>query len=105
MSNRGDIRCISDCSGSMSDIAKINSGNESAALVQKRRVMSTNSGLGASAKLTVRRSRAMPQIGHEPGSGRTISGYIGQTYSVLFKGTEGAAGSSAMPHFGHAPGV
>jgi hypothetical protein len=47
----------------------------------------------------------MPQIGHEPGSSRTISGCIGQTYSVLTDGTEGAAGSKAMPHFGQAPGL
>ena len=51
----------------------------------------------------VRGSRAMPQIGHEPGSSRTISGCIGQVHSVLVTG-EKSTGSSAIPHFGHAPG-
>ena len=75
-----------------------------AALIQNRRVMSTSSGLGSSSRLTVRGSRAMPQIGQEPGSCRTISGCMGQTYSVLVKGAAGAAGSKAMPHLGQAPG-
>ena len=63
----------------MSDIATMNSGRESTALIQNRRVISTNSGLGASSKLTVLGSSAMPQIGQEPGSDRPISGCIGQT--------------------------
>ncbi len=46
----------------------------------------------------------MPQIGHDPGASRTISGCMGQTYSVLIEG-DGAAGSRLMPHFGHAPGL
>ena len=91
--------------GSMSDIARMNSGRERAALIQKRRVMSTSSGLGASSRVTVLGSRAMPQIGQEPGSSRTISGCMGQTYSVLVAGAASVAGSSAMPHFGQAPGL
>src|ERR687891_369182 len=89
----------------MSDIARMNSGNESAALIQKRRVMSTKSGLGASSRLTVLGSSAIPQIGQEPGSGRTISGCIGQTYSTRVAGAVSAAGSNAMPHLGQAPGL
>ena len=46
----------------------------------------------------------MPQIGHEPGSARTISGCIGQVYSVRVAGAAGTSGSSAMPHLGQAPG-
>ena len=44
----------------------------------------------------------MPHMGQKPGSGRTISGCMGQTYSVLIEGAEGAAGSSAIPHLGQA---
>src|SRR4029077_16181975 len=71
---------------------------------QNRRVISISSGLASSSRVTVRGSSAMPHIGHDPGSGRTISGCIGQTYSVLTDGAEGAAGSNAMPHLGQAPG-
>ena len=45
-----------------------------------------------------------PQIGQLPGSLRTISGSIGQTYSVRLVAGAGSIGSSAMPHFGQAPG-
>ena len=83
----------------------INSGRESAALIQKRRVMSTNSGLGASSRVAVLGSSAMPQIGQDPGSSRTISGCIGQTYSIRVAGAAIVSGSSAMPHFGQAPGL
>ena len=76
-----------------------------AALIQNRRVMSTNSGLGASSRVTVLGSSAIPQIGQEPGSGRTISGCMGQTYSIVFQMELTVAGSSAMPHFGQAPGL
>src|SRR5688572_8737835 len=89
----------------MSDIATINSGRESAALIQKRRVMSTSSGLGWSSRLTVLGSRAIPQIGQDPGSSRTISGCMGQTYSVRVAGAAIVSGSNAIPHLGHAPGL
>ena len=72
---------------------------------QKRRVISTSSGLASSSKVAVRGSSAMPQMGQAPGSARTISGCIGQTYSVFTKGAAGAAGSNAIPQFGHAPGL
>ena len=56
---------------------------------RSRRFMSTSSGFGASSSEIVRGSSAIPQIGHEPGPGRTISGCIGHVYS-----TPGAGGRS-----------
>jgi hypothetical protein len=46
----------------------------------------------------------MPHFGQAPGFERTISGCIGQTYSVRAAGGAAVTGSSAMPHFGHWPG-
>ena len=86
-----------------SPIARMTSGTVSTALTQKRRVMSSSSGLSSSSRLTVIGSRCMPHFGHEPGSSRTISGCIGQVYWVLVA-SEGVSGSSAMPHLGQAPG-
>src|SRR5678815_3757368 len=75
------------------------------AAMRSRLVMSTSSGLGASSNETTRGSRAIPQIGHAPGASRTISGCIGQVYSVLVRAAGfDRSGSSAMPHAGHAPG-
>ncbi len=71
--------------------------------VQKRHVISRNSGFSSVVSVTVFGSSAMPQMGHEPGPSRTISGCMGQVHSV-FAGASGSSGSSAMPHFGHAPG-
>ena len=48
-------------------------------------------------------SSAMPQMGHAPGTSRTISGCIGHVHSTLVIGAT-STGSSAIPHFGHAPG-
>jgi hypothetical protein len=53
---------------------------------QNRRIISTSSGLASSSKVTVFGSSAMPQIGQLPGSERTISGCMGQTYSALSDG-------------------
>jgi hypothetical protein len=53
--------------------------------------MSRSSGF-ASSTVTVRGSSAMPQIGQLPGSARTISGCIGQVYSVLACGERGRLG-------------
>ncbi len=89
----------------ISDIARMKRGKDSAALIQKRRVISTSSGLGASSRVAVLGSSAMPQIGQEPGSSRTISGCIGQTYSIRVAGAAIVSGSSAMPHLGQAPGL
>ena len=44
--------------------------------------MSTSSGFACSSRVTTRGSRAIPQIGHDPGSLRTISGCMGQVYSA-----------------------
>src|SRR5687767_1457308 len=86
-------------------MATMNSGRERTALIQNRRVMSTSSGFGASSRVTVLGSSAMPQIGQEPGSPRTISGCMGQTYSIFVAGIANVSGSNAMPHFGQAPGL
>ncbi len=71
---------------------------------QNRRVMSMSSWFGGSSSATVRGSSAMPQIGQTPGSSRTTSGCMGQTYSTLVAST-GTAGSSAMPQSGQLPGA
>src|SRR5574340_1607103 len=91
----------SACGSRSVPIAIPNTGKASAALVQKRRVMSFNSVL--SSVVALRGSRAMPQIGQLPGSLRTTSGCIGQVYSTA-PGADGDSGSSAMPHFGQLPG-
>ncbi len=44
--------------------------------------MSVSSGFSPSVAETVRGSSAMPQIGHDPGRSRTISGCIGQVHSA-----------------------
>src|ERR1700733_4332640 len=80
------------------------SGAVRARLTQKRRVMSRSSGFSSGAALTVRGSSAMPQIGQEPGPGRTISGCMGQVYSVRAD-TDGISGSSDIPQEGHAPAL
>src|SRR5579862_3305493 len=84
-------------------IATSNSGRVRATATQKRRVMSRNSGFSSAAAVTVRGSRAMPQMGHEPGVGRMISGCMGQVYSVRVEAT-GTSASRAMPQEGQAPG-
>ena len=88
--------------GIMRTMAKAMSGMPMMTLVQKRRVMSRSSGFSSVATVTVLGSSAMPQMGHEPGASRTISGCMGQVHCVLV--AMGSSGSSAMPHFGHAPG-
>src|SRR5690348_16136668 len=59
--------------------------------IQNRRCMLASSGFSPSSRLTVRGSRAIPQIGHAPGPFRTISGCIGQVYVTPMAGA-GAAG-------------
>ena len=85
-------------------IAITNTGTANATPIQKRRVMSSSSGFSSFAA-TVLGSSAMPQIGQSPGSLRTISGCMGQTYSVMSGLGSAFSGSSAMPHMGHAPGL
>src|SRR5882757_1069182 len=92
-------------SQSIADMAIAINGAVSARLIQKRRVMALSSGLSSIvAAVTTRGSSAMPQIGHEPGAGRTISGCMGQVYSVRVEAT-GVSDSSAIPHEGHGPGL
>ena len=66
--------------------------------------MSRSSGFSSCVAVTVRGSRAMPQMGHEPGAGRTIWGCMGQVYSVRVEAS-GTSGSRAMPQEGQAPGL
>ena len=81
----------------------MNTGSANTTLTWNRRVMSSSSGF-CSSTVTVRGSNAMPQIGQSPGASRTISGCMGQTYSVRDAGSTGAAGSRAMPQLGQLPG-
>ena len=99
------IRCPSAPPVAMSPIVSRNTGRPNATPIQKRRVMSTSSGFGASAMSATRGSRAMPHFGQAPGLSLTTSGCIGQVYSIVATGTAESPGSSAIPHFGHAPGV
>jgi hypothetical protein len=76
----------------------------SAALIQNRLVMSTSSGFFSSSTLTVLGSSAIPQMGQSPGASLTISGCMGQVYSVFVAGIAATVGSRAIPHFGQSPG-
>src|ERR1700689_3891960 len=86
----------------MLPIAITSNGTVKATLTQNRRVMSRNSGLSSSIA-TVFGSSAIPQMGQCPGSSRTISGCIGQTYCMRSVAC-GISGSNAMPQLGHATG-
>ena len=55
-------------------------GTDKPALNQNRRRMSTSSTFSSSSSVTVIGSKAMPQMGHDPGSSFTISGCIGHVY-------------------------
>ena len=90
--------CMNPCGQNMLPIAIASSGAVSTTPTQNRRVMSRSSGFSSAAAVTVRGSSAMPQIGHDPGSGRTISGCIGQVYSVR------AGGSGNLGFQRHAAG-
>jgi hypothetical protein len=57
-------------------------GIVSATPIQKRRVISRSSSFSGSSAVIVNGSSAMPQIGHDPGASRTISGCIGQVHLV-----------------------
>jgi len=67
---------------SMGPIDESSTGSVSNPLTQKRRVMSRSSSLWVSSALTMRGSRAMPQIGHAPGWARTTCGCMGHVYSM-----------------------
>src|SRR5437879_10954222 len=102
---RTEIRLSSGAPGRYAPIAASRIGIVSATLTQKRRVMLVSSGFFSSSAEATLGSSAMPQIGQDPGSGRTISGCIGQTYSVFVDRAAGTAGSNAIPHLGQAPGL
>ena len=85
--------CRSGSPGSISAMAARKSGSVRTRLSQKRRLMSTSSGLASSAAFGARGSSAMPQRGQAPGSERTTSGCIGQVYSA----PGGADGSARGP--------
>src|ERR1700735_1242110 len=84
--SRMERKCCRGLPGIKSDIAIRKIGVVSATLAQKWRVMEISSAFGGSARVAVRGSSAIPQIGHVPGASRTISGCIGQTYSVIDPG-------------------
>lgn len=63
-------------------ISRSTTGTASATPTQNRRVMSASSGLGPLSAVTSTGSSAIPQIGHDPGPGRRISGCIGQVHSA-----------------------
>src|SRR5277367_1148174 len=74
--------CSTGTPGNIATIAMASSGAVRARLIQKRWVISRSSGFSSSVAEIVRGSSAMPQMGHDPGLGRTISGCIGQVYST-----------------------
>ena len=87
--HRPSARCTG-IPGRKSDMPSRNSGTVNTRLAQKRRLMSSSSGFFSS-RVTVRGSRAIPQIGQDPGPLRTICGCIGQVHSMPGKGGGGSA--------------
>jgi hypothetical protein len=85
-------------------MAIVNRGTPNQSDTFNRRLMSWSSGFPGAAADTLRGSSAIPQIGQLPGSSRTTSGCIGQTYSVLVVGSSIVSGSNAMPQTGQMPG-
>ena len=69
-SRRRPLHEVRETAGTRSAIATSRTGTVSAAQTQNRRVISTSSGFFSSATVTVRGSRAMPQMGQDPGSSR-----------------------------------
>src|ERR1700704_790545 len=86
-------RMSGDIEGIKSDMATSRIGIVSTVQIQNLLVMFTNSGFFSSSAVTVLGSRAMPQIGHEPGPCRRTSGSIRQVYS--FEACRGDAGGGA----------
>ncbi len=84
-------------------IASKNTGRDNTTPTQKRLLMSINSSFFSSTS-TVRGSSAMPHFGQLPGLSCTISGCIGQVYSVRLASCGTPMGSSAMPQIGQDPG-
>src|ERR1700730_8720933 len=65
-------RMSGDMAEKKSDMATSRIGIVSAVEIQNRLVIFTSSGFLSSSAVTVLGSRAIPQIGHEPGLSRTI---------------------------------
>ena len=87
----------------ISAIAKTRSGSVRPRLIQNRRDMSISSGFASSAISRCGAQAPCRRWGNSPAL-RTISGCMGQVYSVRVTGAARVTGSSAMPHFGQAPG-
>jgi hypothetical protein len=68
---RPETRCDTGVPTTISAMAMNSKGALRARLTQNRRVISSSSGF-ASSVVTVRGSKAMPQMGQKPGSRRTI---------------------------------
>src|SRR5262245_57024282 len=84
----------------MCPIARMSSGAVSTAEIQKRRFMSVSSGFSTSSAVTVRGSRAMPQIGQAPGPSRTICGCMGHVQRIFAPaGAEGADDASGPARY------
>ena len=92
--SRGGMAATSP-GATIAPISRTRSGTVRTTATMKRRFMSTSSGFGASSSEIVRGSSAIPQIGHEPGPGRTISGCIGHVYSTPLPA--GAARAPPIP--------
>ena len=74
---RDGIQAVAWWPASIVPIVRRNSGAARIVLIHRRRVMSRSSTLSGSSAVIVRGSRAIPQIGQEPGSERTTSGCMG----------------------------
>jgi len=76
-------------------IAIRKTGSASAAPIQNRRRMSSNSGPGPSSADGIMGSSAIPHLGHAPGRSCTTSGCIGQVYFAP-GGADALAGGLAL---------
>jgi hypothetical protein len=91
----GAKRADSGLPSTISVIAIANTGSVRPRLTRKRRDMSLSSGFSSCSALGLIGSSAMPQIGHEAGSSRTISGCIGQVQRL--PGAAARAGGGPPP--------
>ena len=76
--NRARARLWKGPPGSMSAMARRNTGTVRARATRRRRVMSFSSGLSSWPRVAASGSRAMPHFGQLPGPGWRTSGCIGQ---------------------------
>jgi hypothetical protein len=75
-------------------IASTTTAAASGALIQSRRLMDRSSGSSTSSSDTVRGSSAIPQMGHDPGPSRTISGCMGH---VQLRGAAAEPAAATAP--------